>query len=177
MAQDLFSHVQEMLADGEDVSEYLFAFDPKDLDRSYVASLAAGVRGLLGRADLAPRQITSLARLLLGLLRLPLPTPGLDVELRAEAGGVTACLVALTEERLYVTRDGMATPFEVDKSYRSDTDAAELAWLDRFAELATSCELAVDDASDDASLDWERHDGSAFWANLPELQDDVEGDE
>lgn len=184
MAQLLFDRVQEMLEEGEDISEYLFAFDPNDRDRTYAGQIVRGVRALLGREETTPREAWSLAKLLLGVRRLPLITPGLDIsiELRPGTGGGTTHAIALSAEHLVATRGSGMEPsdlpdLEVDCSYRSDSEAADLAWLEELPGIAAAAVLGVRDFSDDAELDWDNDDGSGLWQHLPQLEDEAEGEE
>jgi hypothetical protein len=147
-----------MLKDGDDISEHLFAFDPADdLDRTLVEQVGRFVRGLLARPDATPRQVWSLAKLLLGIRRLPLVTPGLDVSVRlALPDGQPACELTLMADRFYVAQylaeDG--APFEVDLEYRCEAAQTELSWLQHLPEMADDHALFIEDLSEDGEIDW-----------------------
>src|SRR5215212_4860291 len=67
------------LENGNILEEAIFALEIDD--GYYIEQVTKAVRSLLKRPNLTARQIVTIGRLLHGLGRLPLRTPGLDVHL------------------------------------------------------------------------------------------------
>jgi len=178
------------LLEGEDddLSNYLLSFQPED--RELCDKLADGVRAMLTRSDLRPLQIASMARLLLGLSRLPLTTPGVDVFVTLHTGTPDdsyAYEIGIKEDQLWLGGGGYIRGpfggdsyggwvFEVEEAFHSDPDDAELEWLDEFPDIALNYDIEIQDDSDESQLDWENDDGSAFWSFI-ESADDLDEEE
>ena len=178
-----FDQAIEALKKGnnEFLENCLFAFQIDD--GYYIEQVKKAIRGLLKRPDLTSRQVVSIGRALHGLERLPLLTPGLDVHIalgiKNESGASTYDLHF--NEKEFITTSGgyvdfgqgsdsfSGPTFQVGISYReydSNYIMAE-SWPDVFHEM-TAAELRIEDDSDDARLDWDHPDGSAFWEWIAE---------
>lgn len=177
MAADHYTDTLSRMQHGEDISDVLFHFDSDD--GIYIYRVTNAIRALLKREDLTARQIASIAKLMLGLERMPLTTPGLDLSIELSEkgeGGAGSYSIELDENEFrtesggYVNGpmgpDSVSGPtFEVGIKFRySDVSwNFELDWPDIFAEMRHHAKLTIRDESNDALLDWEHPDGSIFW--------------
>jgi hypothetical protein len=176
MPDDVFDRASELLAqDADELWSYLLAFEPEDSD--LVANLIMALRAMLGRDDLHPLQIVSLARLLLGMKRLPLVTPGLDVLVTVTTGTKDDWFsyeIGLSEDVLQIGGGGYVQgplggdsyggwAFMIEKSFRSDPIDARLESLDGIRYIAAHGAVKIQDDSDESQLDWENDDGAGFW--------------
>lgn len=145
------------------------------------------VREVAGWKSLRPVELRGLARLLLGLQRLPLATPGLDVEVYAshrDESGAYGYTLRLDEMSFQAGSGGYVTgPYGADsvsgERFESETGGFRFAdsgfswaeWLDGFRMyLDEETGLKLSDGSDGGALDWELDDGAAYWQYLPDLR-------
>lgn len=177
MGADLFSETASRMESDDDISDVLYQFEFEDV--YYIQLVKKAIKALLHREDLTPNQVKSIAKMLLGLERLPLQTPGLDLHIglsEKNEGEVTSYDVYLqecefrTESGGYVSgpmgSDSISGPtFEVGQRFRSCDllDIYDLTWPYHFTELSANGKLRIEDDSDDTILDWEHPDGSIFW--------------
>lgn len=177
MSADLFSETVLRMKSNQDISDVLYQFELED--GCYIQLVIKAVRALLHREDLTANQVHSIAKMLLGLERLPLQTPGLfiRIELSEKFGGeVMSYGVSLSDSEFrtdsggYVNgpmgSDSISGPtLEVGQCFRSChlLNINDLTWPHHFTELGAHAELRIEDDSDDAILDWEHPNGSIFW--------------
>lgn len=173
-----FEAALQALHAGDDatVARAVFAF--RAGDAAYVERVAAAVRILLERAHLEPRQLVAIGHALHGLERLPLRTPGLDIEIslsiQGESGAMTWELL-FSDERFCTTSGGYedsgagsdaisGETFTVGPRYReySGWDIDRESWPDSFIEICQQ-PLAILDCSKDEQMDWEHPSGAEFW--------------
>jgi hypothetical protein len=160
----------------------LFGFLVEDHD--YIQKLIAGIRGALKRKSITPQQICGLGKLLQGLQRLPLSTPGVDicVSMRNEsAGGLSCQSVQLTQSSFELLSGGAEHGPAGSDSYtgfsflvevggfRDDRMVAETEdWMAGFIEsfCDEEQEFEVDDQAEGSALDW--HEGvlKDYWEKL-----------
>ncbi len=161
----------------------LFPFESDE--SQYILEVTRRVRQLLTREDLRPKDICSISKALLGLQRLPQPTPGLSVHIELVYSGdheVNSCELYIDESAFrtawikegYVqgpyggdSYDNSETALEVEyDGYHSDVRFMTLmAWLTDFEERRDA-ELHITDNSDDSELKWDDDDGCEFWRML-----------
>ena len=168
----------QALRDGDDetVARAVFPFEYDDAE--YVERVKTAVRILLDRASLEPRQIVAIGRALHGLERLPLRTPGLDIEISLTIKGESGAM----SWDLYLNSGEFCTDSSgyQDSGYGSDAVSGERfsvearcreytgrylereSWPDAFIEI---CEqpLTILDDCDDRLLDWDHPSGGEFW--------------
>ncbi len=168
---------------------YLLALEPED--RPLIAQVAGIVRTILTRPDLRPAQIASLARLLLGLNRLPLITPGVDVLVILSTGTSDDSYsheIGIGEDRFWIGGGGYCRgpfggdsygswTFEVEGSFHTDPDEAELEQLDEIQNIALDGAIAIQDGSDESQLAWEDDDGAPFWSFIERASTDRRADD
>ena len=170
--------------EGKNLSIELFAFLLED---SYVIEeLLGGIRKVLKRKSLTPRQIVGLGKLLHGLKRLPLPTSGIDVtvsiEHRSSDGNLFYRSLRLSDDSFEAMSGGADyTPdvgsdsytgfsFLVEPGgYRDETSITELEdWITSF--IASLCDeeeaFEVEDACEDSAVDWEEVQVDKYWDQL-----------
>jgi hypothetical protein len=154
----------------------LFAFEIDD--REYIERVAKAVRTLLQRPDLTPRQLVSIGRMLFGLSRMPLRTPGLNVRISLVStppGWVLAYSVRVSEAA-FITESGGSDNFSLGSDafdgsiFSVDKDSRQYGYGDIRAEhwpdvffRVKAARLKIEDTSDDHLLDWEAPDGAEFW--------------
>ena len=160
----------------------LFGFFIEDHD--HIQKLITGIRGALKRKSITPQQICGLGKLLQGLQRLPLSTPGVDicVSTRNEsAGGSFYQSVQLAESSFELSSGGAEYGPAGSDTYTSFSFLVELGgfrddrmgveiedWLAGF--IQSLCdeeqEFEVDDQDEGSALDW--HEGVAedYWGKL-----------
>ncbi len=180
MNTTLFETAHQKLDSNEDISEYLLNFLPEDI--VLLERVINAVEALLCRDDLSPVQINSISKVLLGLRRIPLMTPGLDIELgllnEGEGGSYEYTLV-IKEDHFELSSGGFqlfqwgsdsisGPTFEVENHYRTDMNIFDLNWTDIVLEGVKNFRIRIDDTSDDSQLDWANDDGSIFWDWLGE---------
>jgi len=173
-----FECTLQALNDGDDetVAQAVFAFEPYDTE--YVERVIVAVRNLLNRKNLEPRQIVAIGRALHGLERLPLRTPGLDIEISLSVTGESGAMgwyLYLSSDRFCTDSSGYehsdmgsdavsGETFAVEQHYREYTGRylEHEAWPDTFIEI---CEqpLSIIDDSEDSQLDWVHPSGKPFW--------------
>jgi hypothetical protein len=145
-----------------------------------VGYLVAGAKAIFERIDLAPQQISALSKLLLGLRRLPLVTPGLAVRLglvdeSPDEGKAWA--VWLREDEFGAAWSGwvrgeMGTdsissdPVELTPGEPCDDYLWEQEWISHLPGIASWAKVRLEDDSRDSELDWLHDDGSIFWSAL-----------
>jgi hypothetical protein len=162
--------------DNDTLENALFAFTIDD--GYYIEQVTKAVRGLLKRPGLTPRQIVSIGRALHGLERLPLRTPGLDIQISL----VDKINDAASSYHFFISTDRFATEsggydnfgfgtdsfsgptFEVEYGFREydSISIPEVSWSNIFSEM-TAAELQIEDNSEDSLMDWDHPDGSIFW--------------
>lgn len=164
---------------GQDISDYLLAIDA-EFEGWWIEQIASSLRKLLNRDDLTLKQLVGICKLLLGLHRLPLITPGLDILLSLcmrvedEAGSYE---IGLSDERFYVSSGGMlrgplgfdsysGVTVEIEQHFHSDNYLYEVSWLEELSGMVEHMSIRIEDDSDDALLDWDHPDGSVFWSAL-----------
>jgi hypothetical protein len=105
--EEAFQALQQ--GDAELLSQALFAFEIDD--GGYIEKATQAVRSLLARPDLTSAQSESIGRAMYGLERLPLRTPGLDLEIslviKDEDSAVEYSL-CISEDRFSTTSGGYA---------------------------------------------------------------------
>lgn len=177
MKADLFSETVLRMKRAEDISDVLYLFELDD--GYYIQRVSRAIRDLLRREDLTPKQVHSIAKMLLGLERLPLQTPGLNVSIELYEkvdGEATSYEIAFggnefrTASGGYVEgsmgSDSFSGPtFEVGQQFRSCDvfDISDLYWPQYFSDLSVQAKLRIEDNSDDELLDWEHSNGLIFW--------------
>lgn len=173
--QMLYQRAITRLEAGKPVTKWLFDLTT-DLDGSAVQSLERTVRVLLRREEVSPSQISSLAKLLLGLQRLPFITPGLDVHLSLSARYEDEghgwdvylregwfCLEWAGWVRGPCGTDSISgDPFEASPGSGACGSLWELDWVRSMPDLAEWAEVQLEDNSQDSRLDWEHDDGGIF---------------
>jgi hypothetical protein len=162
--------------DDEFVANALFAFEIDDGD--YIQRVTEAIRSLLELPDLTPRQIVAIGRMLLGLSRMPLLTPGLGVEVslrfKTEQSAISYDLF-FSQNHFETSSSGYnnfgfgsdsfsGSNFIVESHARQCDAGASYAesWPDIFLEM-TAAALEIRDDSDDQLLDWEHPNGAVFW--------------
>ena len=137
-----------------------------------VDSLITSTRRMLGRSDVEPKDVRHLAALLLGLLRLPLPTEGLHVHVSLEyhyGGSMTGMSLELETGALRLSDvtwedygaggeswSGVMYEVETGGYQYAPYPYGVPAWLEAFQDRASdrSYHVVVDSHSD-AELDWD----------------------
>ncbi len=177
MATNLYTDIFSKMKHNEDISEALYHFQIED--GYYVERVIKALDILLERNDLTSIQASSIKKIILGLERLPLPTPGLNVRIElSEKGedGAVEYSICLDENEFMTDSGGFGNgpggsdsysglAFQVGKKFRN-CDAwtiFDLSWPDVFAEMSQNAKLSIIDDSDNALLDWDHPDGSIFW--------------
>lgn len=165
------------LKNGDDatVESALLRFDIRDHD--FVQAVTQAVRVQLTRPGLTPLQIVTIGRALLGLERLPLRTPGLDINITLAFRGedwVESYDLYVSEDRFITDTGGHANfgygtdsigsmAFEVEPGYRNeDGGFSEAVWLSVFQNV-DGAELKVEDCSEGEGLDYRPCDPEPFW--------------
>jgi len=151
-------------------------------DQHHIQEFIAGVRRALIRKSITPQQICGLGKLLHGLQRLPLSTPGVDicVSIRNEsAGSLSYQSVQLTESSFELLSGGAEYGPAGSDSYtgfsflvevggfRDDRMFVEVEdWLSGF--VGSICddeqEFEVDDQGE--ALDWHEEVVEDYWEKL-----------
>lgn len=160
-----------------DISEALFHFELDDW--SYLECVKKAIRALLRREDLTASQISGISKMVLGLGRMPLRTPGLDLQIvlsRKFEEEASEYSIYLDENRFrtesggYIVgpmgSDSYSGPtFEVSIDFRNEDGWIfnNPEWPDTFMEICENYDLSVIDLSDNSLLDWDHPDGSIFW--------------
>ncbi len=154
----------------------LFAFQSED--SYYVGRVTQAVQNLLRREEITPRQIVGIGRALLGLGRLPLRTPGLDVQISLSykiGDGCQGYDLFISADRFATESGGYdnfgfgtdsfsGTTFSVEpgcREYEGFLIETE-NWPDQFIEMLKN-DLKVVDCSIQDLLDWDHPDGEVFW--------------
>jgi hypothetical protein len=185
MTKTLYELALQGLQTGAPIVEWLFHLDP-DFDGLALDCLQATVRTLLHRDDLAPRHLAALAKLMLGLKRLPLVTPGLNVRLTLSTEGEVESRwwdVHLTEDQFAVEWTGWVTgpfgsdsisgePFEAEPGQAPCGSLWEQEWLSELPGIAEWADVEIEDESQDSELDWEHDDCRVFVQALMRDEDD-----
>jgi len=150
-----------------------------------IQELIAGVRRVLKRKSVTPQQIVGLGKLLHGLQRLPLSTPGVDITVTI-ANRTSEDLfyqsVHLSESSFELSSGGAQyTPDVGSDSYtsfnflveaggfRDSTTVTEVEdWILGFIESLCDEEQAfeVDDQDEESALDWHEEGGEDYWDQL-----------
>lgn len=153
-------------------------------DHHHIQGLIAGIRRLLARKSITPQQISGLGKLLHGLQRLPLSTPGVDIcvsKRNENAGGSSYQSVQLTESSFELMSGGAEYGPAGSDTYTGFSFLVELGGFrdDRMVEeiedwmagfIQSLCdeeqELEVDDQDEGSALDW--HEGTVedYWEKL-----------
>ena len=153
-------------------------------DRHYVQQMITGVRRALKRKSITPQQICGLGKLLQGLQRLPLSTPGVDiyVSIRNENEyGFSSQSVQLTESTFELSSGGAEYGPAGSDSYtgfsflvevggfRDDRMISEIEdWMAAF--IQSLCdeeqEFEVDDQDEESALDWHAEVAEDYWEKL-----------
>ncbi len=173
-----YNEALEALRNGNDkvLEQALFAFERDDM--YYVEQVTEAIRALLRRADVTPEMAISIGHALLGLDRLPLRTPGMDIRISLVVktnNDATSYDFFISTDRFatesggyidsgYGTDSFSGNTFEVENEFRS-YDGYQITserWADIFNEMDLS-QIKITDDSDDSILDWEHTDGSEFW--------------
>lgn len=177
MATDLFTKTVQRMENEEDISDVLFCFEGDD--QYFIERVIRAIKALLKRDDLTASEISSISKLLLGLQRMPLRTPGLYIRMDLSQkldGDSTTYSISIDEDEFRTDSGGYVEgpmgsdsfsgqSFEVGQRFR-DCDAwliIDYSWPEVFAEMAQISRLSIEDYSDSASLDWEHPDGTVFW--------------
>jgi hypothetical protein len=180
MTADLIPSYEEALTaleNGNDktIKRAVLAFSIHDDE--YLAEVSAAVKQLLQRPNLTEKQITSIKRALHGLSRMPLRTPGIDIQisLRIEGEGGAKSYDLIIDSTQFATESGGYVKFDSGSdsfsgpTFRVETDYREeglvigaLSWPNSFSSLE-GAELHIADLSDDMLLEWDNPDGSEFW--------------
>jgi hypothetical protein len=180
MNETLYELARNRLENEEDISNFLLNFEPED--SVLIERVIRAIKAFLTREDLTPAQVNTISKVLFGLYRFPLKTPGLDVELSAYnegEGGLFGYTLILREEHFELSSGGFerfpggsdsvsGPTFEVEDHYRTDLNIYDLTWADIVLEGAPNFILEFMDCSDDKQLDWRHDDGSIFWQWLVE---------
>lgn len=189
MTNSLYDRALQKLAAGKSIDRWLFRLDP-DSDRTALEHLHNAVRTLLRRDDLSPRQISALAKLLLGFRRLPLITPGLNIHLslstKSEDEG-RGWDVYLREDWFCVEWAGWVRgpfgsdsisgdPFEMSPGQEGCGCLWKQDWIASLPSIAEWAEVDLEDESRDAKLDWEHDHGSVFYQALTDMASDERPD-
>jgi hypothetical protein len=154
----------------------LFPFEIDD--GHYFERIKIAVRNLLKRPDIIPRQIVSVGRLLYGIARFPLRTPGLDISLSlvSKFGGEATVYGLFLNEYRFSTKisgyinSGFGTDSFSEVTYEVEGHRRRYegwnifteSWPDVFNEMELA-ELDIQDESQDDLIDWSHPDGSEFW--------------
>ena len=174
---DLYEHTLAAWKSGDDefLDDALFAFESGD--HEYIERVSKSVWALLQRPGLTPRQIVSIGHMLLGLSRLPLRTPGLNVciSLVSKPKGWVLAYSILLNENTFSTGWGGSdnfslgsdafdgSLFSVGNHFRQYSGILhDEHWPDVFSKMAAAT-LKIEDTSEDQNLDWDHPDGSEFW--------------
>jgi hypothetical protein len=177
MDTDLFTKTVQRMENGEDISDVLFCFEGDD--QYYIERVIKAVKALLKHRDISANQTSSISKLLLGLQKMPLITPGLYVRMELSEklnGDATTYSISIGEDEFRTDSGGFVSgpmgsdsfsgpTFEVGKRFRN-CDVwmiYDLDWPEVFAEMSQHSKLTIEDHSDNGSLDWEHPDGSIFW--------------
>jgi hypothetical protein len=154
------------------IRQAIFPF--KYYDGEYVCQVAEAIRSLLNRSDLTPAQIVSVGRVLHGLHRMPLRTPGLDIQISlsiVNPGGGESYTLHICEDEFsaessgYIDSDNLSGfTFSVDTVGRDEhgSNFSVESWPEAFEQL-NFADLHIDDDSENNIMDWEHPDGSDFW--------------
>jgi hypothetical protein len=162
--------------DSDILEKALFGFHIDDT--YYIEQVEKAIRSVLIRSDLKPKQIIGIGRALHGIGRLPLRTPGLDIQISLSIKGDSGAEeyeFYLDDSRFLTSSGGYmdfgygsdsfsGPTFEVEPNCRelSNWSFGSLEWPEAFSEMS-GAELKVVDLSDDRLLDWEHPNGSIFW--------------
>lgn len=157
-----------------------------DDDEIFFTSIVKDIHRLLRRRTLSPKQINSMARLLLGLQRLPLSTPGLDITFalylddRSIGDGeywfydkihVTEFSITLSVGSWHHEQDEWEhqTPISTDSYLWLTHETDRISWLGQFKKKCSrkDSEIEIEDNSNCALLDWKSPEsGTSFWQSL-----------
>lgn len=153
-------------------------------DHHHIQQLITGVRRALKRQSITPQQFCGLGKLLHGLQRLPLSTPGVDicVSMRTEsADGFSYQSVELTESTFELLSGGAeygpagsdgytGFSFLVEGvGFRDDRMVAEIEdWIAGF--VGSLCDevqrFEVDNQDEGSGLDWDKKVVEEYWEKL-----------
>jgi hypothetical protein len=154
-------------------------------DRGLVIELAKIVRSLLQRPDITSELISHIGKLLFAMERLPLPTPGISIDLTMtyrfnDESSFISLFMDDTEFRLsrggYVYDPAVGgdsyseNVFEVEVGdFRSSVELSEVSdWLDEFKRRALDKEqeIEVEFSGDDSQIPWDEELEADYWDNL-----------
>jgi len=154
-------------------------------DRHHIQELIAGVRRALKRKSVTPQQICGLGKLLHGLQRLPLPTPGINISVTigSRTGeNLFYQSVELSESSFELSSGGAEyTPGVGSDSHTSFSFLVEVGgfrdncmfteiedWISGF--IKSLCDedqaLKVDDEDEGLALDWHEEAVEDDWDQL-----------
>ena len=155
-------------------------------DEGFFTSIVKDIHRLLRRRALSPKQIDSMARLLLGLQRLPLSTPGLDITFalylddRSIGDGeywfydkihMNEFSITLSSGSWHHEQDGWEheTPISTDSYLWLTHETNRINWLSQFKKKCSrkDSEIEIEDNSNCVLLDWKSPEsGTSFWQSL-----------
>jgi len=188
---DEFEPDQHDLEEAEEIGEddsrdHLFGFYTED--HFVIQNLIGALRGALTRPDLAPKDIRSLARLLLALQCLPAPLLGFSINLslgnRYSNGESRFDEFSFDDDHFeigtysYVILDESIGGDSVSDrlfecqvgGYREQEDPLLfINWAESFAENMKDLEqtLSIEDMSDEDTFDWDTEPDPRLWDDAP----------
>lgn len=170
--------------DGEEDSLELFPFFSHE--KSYVDQIIRLVKQTLCYAEYDAQEIRSVARLLLALQRLPLPTPGIDVvfDVGIRYGEeLVYYSLAVTQSHIELKQGGVAyspqvgsdsyssVVFEIARDGDRGPEYALEEWIDGSQNLVSEQgEVSIEDFSSDRCDEfWDDPSDDAHWDELPSI--------
>lgn len=168
---------------GEAVAPALFALRPHD--RAAINEILRGLRDLVARPSLPPSRLRYLSFALLALQRLPLTTPGVELDITLShrfENEMTYHGVYIGSDSLRLEAGGSVyTPgvgsdnysdavFEVEPyGFRHSNGPDALShWLEEFRTRCrdSSCDLTFDWLGDETEIEWDEDLDEDYWARL-----------
>jgi hypothetical protein len=161
-------------------------------ERALVEKMAKVVRRCLRRQDLRPEQIHHLAILLLGLERLPIATPGMQVSLtlsyRTE-NEMTYVGITLDDSSFSLSSGGSVyDPSVGSDSYGDDVLLVEVGgyrdvnlpacvdWLMSLEARLEDANVEIDFEGDESDLDWDESPDESAWERAEKECDEPDED-
>lgn len=167
----------------KEVGLELFPFQPEE--KAIVDEVIALVREVLRLRSLTPRNLHLAAKILLALMRLPRPTPGIAIDMTISYrfnNDLSYRGIFISEESFRLQSGGsIYTPGVGSDSYSDDDIEMEIggfrsnmnfflvsAWLNSCRELLNmSAEISFEDLGDD-DVEWDVEDSEDYWDKLNE---------
>jgi hypothetical protein len=174
--KNLTSNVNRWIKEGRDIYPFLIRMD--EIEGSYLMDLYIALEGVISKGNLSQEEIQAVKKLVLGILRLPLITPGLDVRLSMSVSGESASdsiIIEFTNEYFHLYECGFS-----DGGFGTDSYSGRDLFIsvDRESKLFDPSGLfgtfinwlgfvpiEIEDSSNDDLLDWHirDEDRDTFW--------------